>query len=183
MDTNPASDRTPASARRSLWGGLALASGLLALLVAGAVISAPLVSGARGWLGRQAAGHWGGPHRIGHADPELARERAAHMVDFVLRGVDATDEQRTKATAIVTVLVDDLFTLRGRHQEHREAIVAELARDQIDRDALEQIRREGLTLVDEASADVVGAIAELAEVLTPDQRRELLAHARRFHRH
>ena len=57
----------------------------------------------------------------------------------------------------------------------------ELAKPEIDREALERLRREEIALADQASKLAVGSIADLGEVLTPEQRAELVAFAHRFH--
>jgi len=121
-----------------------------------------------------------GGHGFAH-NPEQARERAAFGVEWAFRAVDATEEQRREGKAVVERLVDQLIPLGDRHREHREAVVRELVRPQIDRAALEQLREEGMTLADEASRIAVDGVADLAEVLSPEQRAELAELFHRFH--
>jgi Spy/CpxP family protein refolding chaperone len=166
----------PASARQ-LWGGV-LAAGLLAALVAGgAILSVPLVSAASGWWAR--SGHWG---HHGEFDPERARERAEFAAGWVLRLVDASEEQEQRVSAILGESVDDLVPLSERHRQNRAALMAELARPRIDRGAIEEIRAAELELADVASRKLVETFADIAEVLTPEQRAELIELAERFHR-
>ncbi len=161
--------RRPFWRRRDVWV-VALA---LAVLGAG-VVAVPTVMAFRG-LG----GHGG--HGFGH-DPEQARERAAFGVEWAFRAVDATEEQRTEGKAVVERLVDQLIPLAERHRAHRETVAHELVKPQIDRAALEQLRQEGLAMADEASRLAVDGVADLAEVLSPEQRIELLELLHRFHR-
>ena len=114
-------------------------------------------------------------------DPAAAKQHAGMAVEWALRGVDATDEQKQQARRITDRLVDQLGPVVEKHREHREAIARELAKPQIDREALERLRREEIALADEASKLAVGSIADLGEVLTPEQRAELIAFAHRFH--
>jgi len=164
--------------RPSLW----LAGGVLGGLAA-LVAAAPL-AGAHGFSGRPGFGHGHGRHGFGAQilkDPEAAKRHAAMAVEWVLRGVDASDEQKQQARQITDRLVDELGPLAAQHREHRAAIHEALAGTEIDREALEQLRRRELTLADQASKLAVTAFADLAEVLTPEQRQELVAFAHRFH--
>jgi Spy/CpxP family protein refolding chaperone len=123
-------------------------------------------------------GHGG--HGFGH-DPQQARERAAFAVEWAFRAVDASETQRTEGKAVVERVVDQLIPLGERHREHREAVARELVKPQIDRAALEQLREQGMGLADEASRIMIDGVADLAEVLTSEQRAELLALLHRFH--
>ena len=51
----------------------------------------------------------------------------------------------------------------------------------VDRQALEALRQAEVQLVDTASNQLVGAIVEVAQVLTAGQRTKLLEHVARFH--
>jgi Spy/CpxP family protein refolding chaperone len=175
-DRNNGSNARPAS-RGGLWGGVVAASLLAALLACGAILSVPLVSAASGWWAR--SGHWG-HHGHGQFDAETARERAEFAASWVLRWVDASDEQETQVRAIITASVEELVPLSERHRQNREAFIAELSRPTIDREAIEAIRAAELELAEEASSQLVAAFADIAEVLTPEQRAELIALAERF---
>jgi Spy/CpxP family protein refolding chaperone len=176
-DRKPGSDARPAS-RGGLGGGLLAAGLLAALLAAGAVVSVPLVSAASGWWAR--SGHWG-HHRHAEFDPEAARERAEFAASWVLRWVDASEEQQERVRAIIAGSVEDLKPLSLRHRRNREAFLVELARPTIDREAIESIRAAELELAELASSRLVEAFTDIAEVLTPEQRAELIELAERFH--
>jgi Spy/CpxP family protein refolding chaperone len=114
-------------------------------------------------------------------DPAAAKQHAGMAVEWVLRGVDATEEQKQQAKRITDRLVDQLGPVVEKHQGFREAVARELAKPEIDREALERLRRDEIALADQASKLAVSAIADLGEVLTPEQRAELVAFAHRFH--
>jgi Spy/CpxP family protein refolding chaperone len=142
-----------------------LALAVLTLVGAGAMLGA----GATAYASRMGH-HWGG------AESEAqVRERALDKSAWVLGRIDATPEQEARINAIVSALVGDLYGLRDAHREHRRQLIAELARPQVDRAALEAIRGEEMSLADAASKALVKALAEATEVLTMEQREELAA--------
>lgn len=148
-----------------------------------------LVGGASVWaVGRDEGsaffGHRHFLHR-GHSgpiDPAQARERVETGVRWVLRYVDATPEQQQKVQAIAGDCVEDLLPLRERHRANKGAMHTALAGATVDRQALEQARRAELKLAEEFSSRLAAAVADAAEVLTPEQRAELAELAHKFHR-
>ena len=154
---------------------VAVVAGLVGLILLGsALLSA---SFAEAGFGRRH--HWGG--HGGPPDPEQARERAEHAAEWVLRYVGASDEQHAQISAIIARSVDDLFALADSHREHREAMLELFRSPEIDRVELEQLRRAELELADGASRNLLEALVEAAEVLTPEQRAELMEFGERFH--
>jgi Spy/CpxP family protein refolding chaperone len=152
----------------------------------------------RAWAFRGAPGHafaalhgsGGDGGRGGHAfrlsvlsDPAAAKQHVAAMSDLVLRGVNATDDQKQKTRQITDRLIDQLGPVVERHHRLHAALVAELARPQIDRAAIEKLRQDGLALADEASKIALDGVEEIGDVLTPDQRKELIDLGRRLHGH
>jgi protein CpxP len=158
MDERPRRFRL---SRRASLGAAALA--VLGLGAAG-------VTAAPGWLGhgRHGFGHHG-PHAWSESDVRFA-------VELWLRDADASDEQAARIVAIANTAHADLRTLHDAHRSRREAFTEALVAG--DRAALEQLRRDELATVESASQRLVAALADAAEVLTPEQRRELAeAHA------
>ena len=151
--------------RRAWLGGVALAARGLG---AAGTAAAP------GWLGhaRHGFGHFRGhhgPHAWSEADVRFA-------IEFWLRDVDASEEQAARIVAIANAAHADLRALHDAHRSRREAFAEALVA--ADRAALEQLRQQELTAAEGASQRIVAALAEAAEVLTPEQRRALAeAHA------
>jgi protein CpxP len=159
--------------RRNILYALLAASGLTTLIAARPIAAAIQNGGAfhHRWGGR-----WGG-----HAmSPEAAKEHLQIATKWALRDVEASAEQQDRVNTIVAGTVDDLFRLRQSHQQNRDAFHAELAGATIDRAALEEIRKSEMRLADEASKRLVQALADVSDVLTPEQRQAL---AERIHRH
>jgi protein CpxP len=161
--TQPAPSRTP---RRYRWF-LAVMIGIAGLsgFAAVKVHSSP-------WF------HWAHHHRF---DAEEITFFAQHRIGHVLSRVDATQEQRDKINAIVKATVNDVVALRKDPAAQRGKVLAIFKADSIDRSALEAIRAEKLALGEKASKRIVQAIADAAEVLKPEQRRQLAAEWERRH--
>ncbi len=122
--------------------------------------------------------HWA------HHQPFDAEEIAwfvQHRIGHALSRVDATQEQRDKIGAIVKAAVNDVVALRKDHAAQREKALAIFKADSIDRPALESMRAEKLALGETASKRIVQAVADAAEVLKPEQRRQLAADWERWH--
>ncbi len=151
--------------RRTWLGAAVLAA--LGLGAAGVSATAP------GWLGHAHHGfghHRGGPHAWGEQDIRF-------FVGWTLREVDASDEQVARVTEIATAATADLRGLHEAHRGRREAFTTALVAG--DRAALEQLRGQELAAAETASQRLVTALADAAEVLTPEQRARLAeAHAR-----
>lgn len=104
---------------------------------------------------------------------EDVRARLGHFEDRALDRVDATDEQRDRIGAILDDTAPRVFShkqqLASLHEEAGELLVA----DTVDRAAIEDLRGDAVAAFDAATRDVFAAVADVAEVLTPEQRREL----------
>ncbi len=168
--------------RRWFWtaGGLLVGAAALAAV-------APRASAFHG-----VGGHGFGPHGFGGhgrgafaaqmlSDPAAAKEHVAAMSDFVLRSVNASAEQKQKTRQITDRLIDQLGPLAEKHHQLHAAMVAELAKPQIDRAAIEKLRQDGLALADEASKIAIDGLADVGDVLTPEQRKDLIDLGRRLH--
>jgi Spy/CpxP family protein refolding chaperone len=127
--------------------------------------------GPRGWRDD-------GPMRRGGFFPG----RMERTVDRVLWSVDASREQREKITTIIDRAVDDLFALRERHLDGRRQIRDALAATNIDRGRIEALRGEQMQLAEAASKRITDALADAAEVLSPEQRSQLARLIERWQR-
>lgn len=132
-------------------------------------------------VGYNAYSHAGWMGHAGHiSDPQLAIERAEIATDFVLMQVSASEAQRQQVKAIVKDAINDLLPLREQHRATHQAFVDALAQPTVDRAALEQLRVAAIQRAQTASTRLVQAIADVAEVLTPQQRTELIQLPERF---
>jgi periplasmic protein CpxP/Spy len=161
--TQPGAYRAP---RRRRWL-LAVMIGVAGLFgfAAGKVHSSP-------WF------HWGHHHPF---DAEEVTFFVQHRIGHALSRVDATQDQRDKINAIAKAAVTDIVAMRKDHDAGREKALAIFKADTIDRNALEALRADRLSAGDAASKRIVQAVADAAEVLKPEQRRQLAGDWERWH--
>ena len=172
--------QTPrARSRRRFLAGV-LTGGLLGSMLAGGVsLYAQAHPGPGGWFG---AGRGpGGYFRHAAYDPEMVRTRVEFATDWILSRVEASDAQHQQVKAIVQATVQYLAQMHEQHHQNRQALLQALAQPTIERATLEDIRHTELQLADMASERLVTALANVAEVLTPEQRTKLLEFTSRWH--
>jgi periplasmic protein CpxP/Spy len=162
----------PSSARRRFLSGVVTGGLLASLLAGGASVYVHAHPGRGGWFG---AGR-------GSVDPTIVGERAAFATDWILHRIDASEAQRQQVQVIVQTAVQDLWPMKDQHHQYRQALREALTQPTINRATLGEIRRAELHLADAASSRLVEAIADAAEVLTPEQRAKLAELAARWHR-
>ena len=143
-----------------------------------------LVAGlAGGYVGKSFAhggpGHWreGMP-----TDPAQMDQRIERMIKRFASEVDASAEQKDKLAAIAKGAVNDLAPLREKAQAARKQAIEILAGANLDRPAIERLRAEQIQLADAGSKRLTQALADTAEVLTPEQRKKLAERMQRGHR-
>jgi len=127
-------------------------------------------------------GGWrhGGPGRFSDMTEAEIADRITRMVKHVAIEIDATDAQEEKIIALVTAVARDMMPLRDSMHAARAEIRDLLLADEIDRAALEKMRAARIAQADEISKTLVNAVADVAEVLTPGQRRILEERMREF---
>lgn len=163
--------------RGKRFGYLAMTLVLLLGIVAGSLAVAGLgmyrhhaMGFGHGWRGH----HW---MQDGPRGEDFAPRRIERMIGFAARRLDATDEQKKRLTDIATAAARDLLPMRDKMREARKQARQILTAPTIDRAALEALRAAQLAQADAASRRLAQAIADAADVLTPEQRAKL---ARRF---
>jgi len=133
-----------------------------------------------------AHGHGGGGwHRGGFMgadlDPARVDERLDRMLMHLYVEADATDGQKQQLGPIVKAAVRDLLPMRDQMRDARRQAVELLAQPAVDRAALEALRAAQLRLADQASRRFTQALADVADVLTPEQRQQLGERMGRWH--
>ena len=145
-----------------------------------AALSAAVVLGAGVVATQTFAGGWGGHGGWRHGGfvsaqmtPERAEKRIKKMVRHLAIEVDATLEQQDKMIKIFSSAARDLLPLRAEIKSSRKAAKSLLTQATIDRAAIEAHRSTQIERMEKASKRMATALADAAEVLTPEQRAKL----------
>ena len=155
----------------------------------GATLASVVAAGLGAGAGVKAFAHGGG-HRGWHrgafldgGDPARMEERLDRMLRHLYVEIDATEAQRQRLAPIVKDAVRELAPLRAQLHDARRQVVELLARDPVDRGALEALRASTLRLAEQASTRFTQGLADVADVLTAEQRKELAERLARRHGH
>ena len=112
----------------------------------------------------------------GPLGPAQIEDRADRAVRHLAIDIDATPEQQQKLETIVKAALKDLLPMweqiRAGREQARELLTGPL----VNRDDIEKLRAQQMARIDSASKRIAQAFADAAEVLTPDQRREIADH-------
>jgi len=100
-------------------------------------------------------------------------EQVERMLKHMYVEVNATPEQQQRIAPIVKQAITDLTPLRQQLQGTREQAMGLMSADQIDRAAIEQLRASRLQAADALSRRMTQAMADIGDVLTPAQRKQL----------
>jgi periplasmic protein CpxP/Spy len=103
----------------------------------------------------------------------VVEAHADRMVRHLSIEIDATAEQQDKLRAIVRDAVKDLLPMREKIMSARATARDLLTQQTVDRAAIEKFRTDMLATHDAVSKRLVQAVADAAEVLTPEQRRRI----------
>ena len=130
-------------------------------------------------------GRWGGG-KWGHGDPERWKEHVLDRSARWLGRIDATDEQREAIRRILEEAADGFAGTVEEHRSLRRGWLTELARPELDAEALEGLRAAHLRMADERSRQLLDVVLRVGAVLTVEQRNELISdfarHRDRRHR-
>ena len=146
---------------------------LLAVVIVGVAIAASVCFYRSQSADSSASRYWM-HHSAFRAHDGDVKQHADWVVNRLLSEVKANDDQKEKARQIVGAAAAEMTQLASHHDEDRKALVAILSAPEIDRAKLESWRVNLAKEFDGASLRLTTAAADLAEVLTPDQRAQLV---------
>lgn len=119
----------------------------------------------------------------GSMSSEDMEKHVDRMTQWVMDDLKGTPEQRQKAAEIAKAAVKDLAPVRAEIQTNHHQAIELLSQPTIDRAAIETVRSRQMELVTTASRRLSQALADLAEVLTPEQRAGLAKHIQNHRNH
>lgn len=162
-DAGRGEDRCSRNGKHCRHRGLGLLFALVIALVAGA---------AGGYIGKSFA-HERGAYFS--ADPARTEARIDRAIGRFASRLDATPVQQEQLAAIARGAAREVAPAREKLRDARKQALALAAAPSIDRAGIERLRAEQMQLADSVSRRLAQALADAAEVLTPEQRRKLTA--------
>ena len=174
MDSTESSNettRTHHSKKRALWLLLAIP---VALAAGFGALQAHAATGGLGF--------GGGAFGAGDS-PEQHKAFMERRLEKALDAVNATDSQRTAIQAIFERMFAEMRPVHQQHRQLHDKITSAFAAPNLDRVAIEQLRVQVTTLVDQASQIFSKALLDAAQVLTAEQRQTLVTRMQDMHRH
>src|SRR5438034_3999560 len=147
-----------------------------------ALVAVALVAGITGNLLSKAFGQGGSWHHIswhdggvfgGPLSPAQIDDRIDRMTKHMAIELDATTDQQVKIANIAKAAVADLRPLHEKAHATRAQAITLLTAPTIDRSAIERLRAEKIGLAETASKRIAQALADAADVLSPEQRRKV----------
>jgi periplasmic protein CpxP/Spy len=100
--------------------------------------------------------------------------RADRMIRHLAVEIDASGEQQDKLKAIVHATVKDVLPVRDKMLAARATARELLTQPTVDRAALEKLRADQIATHEAVSKQIVQAVADAADALTPEQRRKIV---------
>ncbi len=166
-------DETTKTHCKGRWGR----RGLWALLIVPVLLTAGIF-GARAYANEAMGFFHGG---MGGGNPEQHKAFMERRLDKMLDNVKATDSQRTAIKAIFARMFAEMHPVVDQHKALHEQIATAFTSSTVDRAAVENLRKQVPTLVDQASQVFTKALLDAGDVLTPEQRQALVKHMQEHH--
>lgn len=95
-------------------------------------------------------------------------------LERALSSVSASDDQRIKIRDLLRTARNEIETLQDRLLSSRRAVIDLLSKPTVDRGGLEALRAERQRIADDVSKRITQALADVADVLTSEQRVTLI---------
>ncbi len=114
-----------------------------------------------------------GEHSGGAMTPAQMEERLERMLKHLYVELDATEDQKQKIAPIVKQAARDLLPMRASMMGTRKQAMGLFTAERIDRAAIEALRADRLKAAEAGTRRMTQALMDIAEVLTPVQRKTL----------
>ena len=103
------------------------------------------------------------------------------MLQHVYTEIDVSDAQKAQIDPLVQQATADLAPLHAQMRDAHTDLLAVLGADSIDRAAIETMRVAHIRAMDQASQRLAQLIEDIAEVLTPEQRKAFATRIAQHH--
>jgi Spy/CpxP family protein refolding chaperone len=174
-ETNPTTEAR--SSANGGWGKWVAVGAVAAMLVGGAGIASAISDEGGRYMQRfgfEQGEQMGGRHGGGMMQARWGGGHGHGGMGRVLHELDLTDEQEDKIFEIMDGVRGEVRPLMREFRDTREDLVEILSAETIDRQAVETLRTERVAALDTASKTMTEALLDAADVLTPEQRAELV---------
>lgn len=131
--------------------------------------------------GAVAAQHAAADGAMPLASPAALADHLAMFSQHLYTETGATDAQKAQLDPILRQASTDLAALHAQLSDSHGKALQALTQDRVDRDALEAARAEHVRVFDLASQRMAKLAADVADVLTPAQRKALADHIAQQH--
>lgn len=102
-------------------------------------------------------------------------EHIARLPEHINAEAGTTPQQKARIDALLEQARRDFEPVHAQMKEDHELAIALLTEDRVDRAELETLRQNHLRMADQASMRATRLVADIADVLTPAQRKALAA--------
>ena len=143
-----------------------------------AIVGIVTVAGA---LFGPSCGYAGWHHGGHHWSQTDITKRMDKMTDRLIDHVDASDAQEQQIKAITSSYLPRIQSMKSAHLSSRRELTQLLTQTEVDRSALNRVRKDALGLLDQNSEVLADMIAEIADVLTVEQRQKLAGEIAELH--
>jgi len=124
---------------------------------------------------------FGPPGFGGGGTPEQHKAFMERRLDKMLGMLNANDSQRTAIKAIAERMFAEMQPVHQQHQQLHDAMIAAFTAPTVDRAAVEKLRLQATSLVDQGSQVFSKGLLDAAQVLTPEQRQTLAKFIQEHH--
>ena len=125
--------------------------------------------------------HGGDHKRFSEFSDAEIEDRIERIVKHVAIEIDATPEQQEKIITLVAATAKELKPVHTRMRAAGKEIHELLTATTIDRAALEKLRAARLADADKVSKDLFDTVADVADLLSVEQRKVLEKRIQQFH--
>jgi Spy/CpxP family protein refolding chaperone len=110
----------------------------------------------------------------GHFGGKFMRGFMEYRMEQVLTDIGASAEQKDKIKTLFKTTMEEVRPERGERRQMREEAIKLIEAPTIDRNAIEALRAKHVAEIDAKSRTIAKAVADAAELLTPEQRKKLV---------